>query len=240
MPFFYANDQQKPTGPVTREQLDQLAVQGKIVPGTLVVEQGASAWVEYRTLAPLVPPATRPITSRVVAPPASVASVPAAQVPSGDFLVSVQLAITAPRELGQRLIALGGLAAVVAFFIPWLSFSIPKMIGSSSRMTYSGWNAAVDSSGSPLLFVVPALAIWSVVIAARIHDASNLYAIHWARVPLVGGTVLATLTAVALPTANMLEGIIPGVSVGLGLWLTGMAGAAQAIGGWMVIGRRAI
>ena len=240
MPFFYASANRQPVGPLSRAQLDDLARQGTVTPDTLVVEEGATAWQPYRSLT-----GARPATT-VLPPPPSMASAPltmarppapttapAAMPVTAGLGHRILAACTAPQDVGQRLIAIGGIAGVVGFLMPWGH--------TDPRSSVSGWTLATGQSGITPLLVLPLCSLAAVVVAGLVHGATTPQVIRLARIPLAAGAATAALVGLgavmAESIANQLSGFTK-ISIGFGVWLTVLASAAQAVGAWMMIGNR--
>jgi hypothetical protein len=60
MKYFYADNDNKPVGPLPREALDSLRAAGVVTDSTMIVEEGASEWREFNTLDTEQRPATLP------------------------------------------------------------------------------------------------------------------------------------------------------------------------------------
>lgn len=249
MNLYYLNVQRQPTGPVTREQLDNLLRQGALSPETLVTIEGGTAWIPYRqledpigavvlpTLAAPPAPAPRPPTSSILRPAAAPAptatGTPSVSSAENPFFAS----FTHPNDLGERLMAIGGAAGLISYVLPWVQVSNNNQRGSA--MSFSGWNATTGSFGIGELLLIPAAAITAIVIAGKVHTARKSNAVRLARIPLAAGAAVAAIsTLAALETQRLVNPQIVEISPGIGLWLTAIAFAVQAVGAWIVIEKR--
>jgi hypothetical protein len=108
MKYYYADAQNKPTGPVELEQLKQLNAQGVIGHQTFVIPEGETQWLSYAALlaslapapapVPAPPPAPTPAPAQPVVPaqPAAAAPVPAPQPATAAPVPAAQPAAPAP------------------------------------------------------------------------------------------------------------------------------------------------
>jgi hypothetical protein len=109
--WYYAHDGQQ-TGPVSTEEIKQLAASGQLQPGDMVWKQGMAAWSPASSVEGLL--AGAPGASSPGAPP----SVPASPAQPGGHPVSMR--ITLPNWSPGAWVIVGALAlAVVSLFFKW-------------------------------------------------------------------------------------------------------------------------
>jgi hypothetical protein len=141
-------------------------------------------------------------------------------------------------SLGEKLAALGSLAAVLGFFLPWASGPNLGSLGNLSTLvgqtgvattTYSGFDAAKIWGG---IYLILAAAVTSGVLffAAGKGVFSKKLMVSGFQVmigSLVGPAIVFTLLFIPF---------IQSVA-GLGLWLTGLGFCSIAAGGLVTIGQ---
>lgn len=135
-------------------------------------------------------------------------------------------ACTAPQDVGQRLVAIGGIAGVVAFMLPWGH--------ADPRSSISGWNLATGQSGVAPLLVFPLCSMAAVVVAGLVHGDGETASqvIRLARIPLAAGAATAVTAGLGAVMAQSIASQLSGftqISIGFGVWLTVLASAAQAV-----------
>jgi len=127
--WYYAQDGQR-QGPISREQLDELAASGQLMADDLVWTEGMDQWktaAQVEGLLPAAPPEpTPPLPSGAAAPagPPPMAVGPA-KVPGGRF---------AEMSLWRYLIIAGGGLMFLTFFMPWWGISTESDPGKISGM----------------------------------------------------------------------------------------------------------
>ncbi|HUT12067.1 MAG TPA: DUF4339 domain-containing protein [Thermoguttaceae bacterium] len=128
--WYYAQDGQR-HGPISREQLDELATSGQLQADNLVWTEGMDQWTaasQIEGLLPAAPPEpTPPLPSGPPAPagPPPMAVGPA-KIPGGRF---------AEMLLWRYLIIAGGGLMFLTFFTPWwgVSMDVEKMMEADSK-----------------------------------------------------------------------------------------------------------
>jgi len=167
--------------------------------------------------------ATRATSSHAAPNPQPVVARPVTTVAAtdGGLVDGIKAAFTHPRDLGQRLIAIGGAAGVVGFILPWITIPVAST---------SGWSLATQGDGR--IFLALAVAISAIVIAGYLQHADTATAHRLTRIPIILGTAGLMVTYVVTSLTTTFGG-----GIGLGLWLTYGSFGAQLIGGWMVIGK---
>ena len=170
------------------------------------------------------------VVGTAVSPPSSQASAAAIAELSGMLIKSL--------SLGEKLAALGSLAAVLGFFLPWASGPNLGSLGNLSTLvgqtgvattTYSGFDAAKIWGG---IYLILAAAVTSGVLffAAGKGVFSKKLMVSGFQVmigSLVGPAIVFTLLFIPF---------IQSVA-GLGLWLTGLGFCSIAAGGLVTIGQ---
>jgi hypothetical protein len=181
-------------------------------------------------LRPSISAAVPAVVGTTVAPPTSHASAAAIAQLSGVLVKSL--------SLGEKLAALGSLAAALGFFLPWLSGPDLRSIGNLSTLlgqtgvattSYSGFDAAKIWGGIYLIFAAAVTAGVLFFVAGKGPFSKKL---------TVSGfqVMIGSLVGPAILLALLFVPFIQSVA-GLGLWLTGLGFCSIAAGGLVTIGQ---
>lgn len=161
----------------------------------------------------------QPAAAPGMAPPGPVPAAPQPLPPAAPNAQVAQMnAVLAAMSMGEKISAGGALAAVIGFFLPWIS-----VLGEKDN----GLDLAKDSGGVYfILLIAIGAAVLSYLSSKAMPSKKLLYAGYLVLLgALCGPTVLLSLLFVSQIQS----------AASIGLWLLGLGYTAIAVGGLMTI-----
>jgi hypothetical protein len=229
--YYYSDAQQHTIGPLSFDAIRSLRAAGVVTASTRVIETGASTWRNYADLmgnaespagdtytAPPPPSADRVIRERAAAAadrPVAVAGTTAKAIQE-SFLETYRAAST----VAEKTVFIACGVGLVAFFLPW-----------ASALGYgiSGFGLARQATG--LLWLLPVSLVVAFFPCYLNVGATRRQRILRARAFLAIGTFWMAIALFATVGASQAFGV-----ASIGLYVTLVAAAALATGGFVHIG----
>jgi hypothetical protein len=167
------------------------------------------------------------LRAQPAANPAFAAPAPAGPVPvsTAQFAQSGE-ALIASLSLGEKIAGAGAIAAVVGFFLPWISYATPG-VAATAQTSFSGLDLGKTIGAVYLILLNAALAAVVCYLSSKAAPPRKLIFAGWL---VFIGALCGPANLMALIFVSKLSAV-----AGAGLWIFSLGYTAIAAGGLMTI-----
>ncbi len=165
-------------------------------------------------------PAINPGVAAPTPPPAGPVPVSGAQfAQSGEALI-------ASLSLGEKISGAGAIAAIIGFFLPWISYATPG-VAATAQTSFSGLDLGKSNGSVYLILLNAGIAAALCYMSSKAMPPKKLAFAGWL---VFIGALFGPATLTALIFVSKLSSI-----AGAGLWVGSLGYTAIAVGGLMSI-----
>ena len=164
------------------------------------------------------------------APPPPPHAIPVAAAPAGVSTAQIAQqgeALIASLSLGEKISGVGAIAAIIGFFLPWISVTTPAVLTAATTTSYSGLDLGKSDGAVYLILLTAGIAAVLCYMSSKAAPPRKLIIAGYL---VFIGALCGPATLTALIFVSKVQSV-----AGFGLWLFALGYTAIAVGGLMQI-----